>query len=174
MVEGHVSVRACGFESRPGHFTPTRVAKLVDAQSSGGCAFGRAGSSPVPGTEKALAQPGLFFAAQASADSPRIPMRNPSVSPLAAYLYRVVTNNPIGAPHDTSITGVKRPFLISGPCSAESSSKYWTPRVHCSIPAFTYFEQGFGNHAHGPMHSKASGNRLCTGLQPRGVKPASR
>ena len=54
MVEGHVSVRACGFESRPGHFTLTRVAKLVDAQSSGGCAFGRAGSSPVPGTEKTL------------------------------------------------------------------------------------------------------------------------
>ena len=30
----------------------TRVAKLVDAQSSEGCAFGRAGSNPVPGTCK--------------------------------------------------------------------------------------------------------------------------
>ena len=47
-----MSVRACGFESRSGHFTPTRVAKLVDAQSSEGCAFGRAGSNPVPGTCK--------------------------------------------------------------------------------------------------------------------------
>lgn len=28
----------------------TQVAKLVDAQSSGGCALGRAGSSPVLGT----------------------------------------------------------------------------------------------------------------------------
>jgi hypothetical protein len=56
-----VSVRACGFESRSGHFTPTRVAKLVDAQSSGGCAFGRAGSSPVPGTMKALGNPRLFL-----------------------------------------------------------------------------------------------------------------
>ena len=35
----------------------------------------------------------------------------------------MVTNNPIGAPHDTSITGVKRPFLISGPCSAESEQQ---------------------------------------------------
>ena len=69
MVEGHVSVRACGFESRPGHFTLTRVAKLVDAQSSGGCAFGRAGSSPVPGTEKLWRSQGFFLAAQASADS---------------------------------------------------------------------------------------------------------
>ena len=58
-----MSVRACGFESRPGHFTPTRVAKLVDAQSSGGCAFGRAGSSPVPGTMKALGNPRLFLCA---------------------------------------------------------------------------------------------------------------
>ena len=35
----------------------------------------------------------------------------------------MVTNNPIGAPHNTSITGVKRPFLISGPCSAESEQQ---------------------------------------------------
>ena len=33
----------------------TRVAKLVDAQSSGGCAFGRAGSSPAPGTKREIA-----------------------------------------------------------------------------------------------------------------------
>ena len=32
----------------------TRVAKLVDAQSSGGCAFGRAGSSPAPGTKREI------------------------------------------------------------------------------------------------------------------------
>ena len=34
------------------YLSSTRVAKLVDAQSSGGCAFGRAGSSPAPGTTR--------------------------------------------------------------------------------------------------------------------------
>ena len=36
------------------------MAKLVDAQSSGGCAFGRAGSSPVPGTSKPHQPVGFF------------------------------------------------------------------------------------------------------------------
>ena len=56
-----MSFRACGFESRSGHFTPTRVAKLVDAQSSGGCAFGRAGSNPVPGTRRSFGTAKAFF-----------------------------------------------------------------------------------------------------------------
>ena len=37
------------------------MAKLVDAQSSGGCAFGRAGSSPALGTQKEAPFRGLFF-----------------------------------------------------------------------------------------------------------------
>ncbi len=42
--------------------TPTRVAKLVDAQSSEGCALGRAGSNPVPGTQKGFfIAKGVFF-----------------------------------------------------------------------------------------------------------------
>ena len=36
----------------------------------------------------------------------------------------MVTNNPIGSPHNTmDIDGVQRPFLISGPCSAESQAQ---------------------------------------------------
>ena len=35
----------------------------------------------------------------------------------------MVTNNPLSAPLDTPITGVQRPFLISGPCSAESEQQ---------------------------------------------------
>ena len=49
----------------------TRVAKLVDAQSSGGCAFGRAGSSPAPGTKREIAAMrspvfGFFWSASAA------------------------------------------------------------------------------------------------------------
>ena len=58
----------------------------------------------------------------------RTPRTDSNAQPLhftryAAYLYGVVTNNPFGAPYDTSITGVERPFLISGPCSAESEQQ---------------------------------------------------
>ena len=37
------------------------MAKLVDAQSSGGCVLGRAGSSPALGTERVISNGGSFF-----------------------------------------------------------------------------------------------------------------
>ena len=46
-----------------------RVAKLVDAQSSGGCAFGRVGSSPVPGTFKQPHPLGWGFVASTGRNS---------------------------------------------------------------------------------------------------------
>ena len=176
MVEGHVSVRACGFESRPGHFTPTRVAKLVDAQSSGGCAFGRAGSSPVPGTVKALARPRLFFSYSRKPNPHvRIPMRNWTNSPQLECIFDTWLPTTPSAHRTTSPSPeYKGPFSSAVPAVLNRSNKFWTLHVHCSNLVFTCLERGFGSHVRGPMHLKASGSLPCNGLKPRGEKPAYR
>ena len=140
MVEGHVSVRACGFESRSGHFAPTRVAKLVDAQSSEGCAFGRAGSNPVPGTFSRTTPPALQKTEKTAFKCPwcnleavnekfahlilRVTEKMAKQAGNQVYLASVVSNNSINA--QSIIEGlaqVQRPLLISGPCSAESEQQ---------------------------------------------------